>query len=180
MAWNDQAPPVLSDNREQLADPESIYQVVHMMEGVIERGTGHSVAVVGKPLAGKTGTTNDSMETWFVGFTPDLVAGVYVGFDERGTLGPKEEGATVAAPVFRDFMLTALKDKPATPFRVPEGISFVRVDHDTGKPAQPGESGRNIILEAFKTGASPFDQATIMGPTQTDPIPDQVPAGGLY
>jgi penicillin-binding protein 1A len=185
--WNGQAPPELPDTREQLTDPASVYQIVHMLEGVIERGTGTSVAVVKKPLAGKTGTSNDIESVWFMGFTPDLVAGVFVGFDEPRTLGPREQGATVAAPVFRDFMLTALKDRPATPFRVPEGVSFVRINHDTGKPAQPGD--KTVILEAFKTGTSPFDQQTIIG--ESDPTalegaviegnaPDQPRAGGLY
>ena len=138
-------------------------------------------------LAGKTGTSNDINDTWFIGFSPDLVAAVFVGFDEPRTLGPREQGATVAAPIFRDFMLMALKDKPATPFRVPEGISFVRVNHDTGKPAQPGD--RTVILEAFKPGNSPFDQRTIMGQSEAVDgegalievnTPDQPSAGGLY
>jgi penicillin-binding protein 1A len=182
-AWDNKGPPQLPDTREQLADPASIYQVVHMMEGVIERGTGVAVRVVGKPIAGKTGTSSDVNDTWFMGFTPDLVAGVFVGFDERGTLGEREQGATVAAPIFRDFMLAALKDKPATPFRVPPGISLVRVAHDSGKLAQPGDS--NVILEAFKTGTSPETQATIMGQSAPDDevapgTPKQPTAGGLY
>ncbi|MSO97971.1 MAG: PBP1A family penicillin-binding protein [Rhodospirillaceae bacterium] len=177
------AVPVLIDERAQVADPGAVYEVVHMMEGVIERGTGRSVAVVGKPLAGKSGTTNDSFDTWFIGFTPDLVVGVFVGFDEPRTLGPKETGGAVAAPIFRDFMLEALKDKPATPFRVPAGVSFVRVNYDTGKPAGPGE--RNVILEAFKQGTSPFSQLTIMGVSEEDPetaatAAKQPTAGGLY
>jgi penicillin-binding protein 1A len=183
VTWNNQAPPVLPDTREQIADPASAYQIVHMLEGVVERGTGHVVATVGKPLAGKTGTSNDINDTWFCGFSPDLVAGVFVGFDEPRTLGPKEQGATVAAPIFRDFMMEALKDKPATPFRVPEGISFVRINHDTGKPAEPGD--KTVILEAFKTGESPFSQATVMGQSEGGDAteantPAQPSAGGLY
>ena len=153
VAWGDQAPPDLPDNRQQIVDPRSAYQIVSMMEGVIQRGTGRSVAVVGKPLAGKTGTTNDSDDTWFVGFSPDLVAGVFVGFDQPHTLGARETGAAVAAPAFRDFMQAALADKPATPFRIPPGIRLVRVNPTTGQLARP--SDKNVIYEAFKPGTEP-------------------------
>ena len=178
---SDVAVPVLPDDRDQVADPESVFQVVHMMEGVIERGTGRAIAAVGKPLAGKSGTTNESFDTWFVGFSPDFAAGVFVGFDEPRTLGPKETGGSVAGPIFRDFMSLALKDKPSTPFRAPPGISFVRVDLATGKPASPGQ--RNIILEAFKAGTSPFSQSTIMGESEASDeasLEGQPTAGGLY
>jgi penicillin-binding protein 1A len=184
VAWAGQPPPQLPDTREQIADPASVYQIVHILEGVVERGTGRVVSAVGKPIAGKTGTTSDANDTWFLGFTPDLVAGVFVGFDEPRTLGPKEQGAVVAAPVFRDFMIEALKDKPATPFRVPEGISLVRINHDTGKPAEPGD--KTVIYEAFKTGESPFSQATVIGQSEAADggpetnTPSQPSAGGLY
>jgi penicillin-binding protein 1A len=177
--------PVLVDEREQVTDPANAYEIVHMLEGVVERGTGRTVLEVGKPLAGKTGTSNDSFDTWFVGFSPDLVVGVFVGHDEPRSLGPKETGGSVAAPIFREFMKVALKDKPATPFRIPEGVSFVRVNLMTGKPAEPGD--RQVILEAFKTGTSPFDQQTIMGQSDDDggaaisvTLPDQPAAGSLY
>ena len=180
--WEGQDPPNLPDEREQIAHPASVYQVVHMLEGVIQRGTGHIVSRVGKPLAGKTGTSNDVVDTWFVGFSPDLAVGVFVGFDEPRTLGRGEQGASVAAPIFRDFMSEVLKDQPAKPFRVPSGISFVRVNHDTGKPAVPGES--DVILEAFKTGSSPISQAQIMGESDSVEVevstPEQPSAGGLY
>jgi penicillin-binding protein 1A len=178
------AQPLLADEREQVADPGAVYEVVHMLEGVVERGTGRSVAEVGKPLAGKTGTSNESFDTWFVGFSPDLVVGVFVGFDEPRTLGGKETGGAVAAPIFREFMKTALKDKPATPFRIPPGVSFVRINYETGKPAAPGD--RTVILEAFKQGTSPFSQLTIIGVSEDDPdaaatlVPDQPAAGSLY
>ena len=183
IAASDIAVPLLPDDREQVSDPESVYQVVHMMEGVVERGTGRAIAAVGKPLAGKSGTTNDSFDTWFVGFSPDLAVGVFVGFDEPRTLGPKETGGVVSGPIFRDFMSFALKDKPATPFRVPPGISFVRVELASGKPAGPG--ARNVILEAYKTGTSPFDQSTIVGESEAASAEDaalegQPTAGGLY
>ena len=149
----EQPVPELPDERERVADSASAYQIVSMLQGVVERGTGVRIKAVGKPLAGKTGTTNDSLDTWFVGFSPDLAVGVFVGFDEPRTLGPKETGSSVAAPIFRDFMADALKDQPAIPFRIPAGIRLVRVNQDTGKLAKPGD--RKVVLEAFKPGSEP-------------------------
>jgi len=182
-AWDQKGPPALPDERAQLTDPASAYQVVHLLEGVVQNGTGRPVAAVGKPLAGKTGTSNDAFDVWFMGFSPDLVAGIFVGFDEPRTLGSRETGGGIAAPMFRDFMKEALKDRPATPFRVPPGVSLVRVEHDSGRPAQPGD--RRVILEAFKTGTSPESQVTILGQSEEDPeagltLPNQPAAGGLY
>ncbi len=154
--WSGQAPPELPDTREQIADPASAYQIVSLLEGVVQRGTGRIVSTVGKPLAGKTGTTNDSNDTWFMGFSPDLAAGVYIGFDQPRSLGKHETGAMVSAPAFRDFMMAALKDKPAIPFRIPPGIRLVRVNAKTGQLAKPGD--RNVIYEAFKPGTEPNGQ----------------------
>ncbi|MGH6888712.1 MAG: penicillin-binding protein 1A [Rhizomicrobium sp.] len=151
--WQNQAEPLLPDTRPQILDPRTAYQIVSLLEGVVQRGTGIVVKSVGKPLAGKTGTTNDSKDTWFVGFSPDLVCGVYVGFDNPRTLGRLEQGATVAAPIFRDFMKEALSDQPATPFRVPPGIDLVPVDAHTGALVAPGTPG--AIEEAFKSGTEP-------------------------
>jgi penicillin-binding protein 1A len=153
--WNGQAEPLLTDTREQIMDPRTAYQIVSMLQGVVQYGTGTSVGAVGKPLAGKTGTSNDSRDVWFVGFSPDLAAGVYVGFDNPRTLGKLEQGATVAAPIFRDFMKGALADMPPTPFRVPPGIEFVSVDRLTGAPVPDGAPGS--IMEAFKSGTAPGD-----------------------
>jgi penicillin-binding protein 1A len=146
------APPQLPDVREPVADPRTAYQLVHMLEGVVERGTGTKVKAVGKPLAGKTGTSNDSFDNWFVGFAPDLVAGVFIGFDQPRTLGPKETGGSTAAPVFRDFMKEALADKPAIPFRIPPNLTMARVNPETGLRAKPGDKA---IWEAFKPGTEP-------------------------
>jgi penicillin-binding protein 1A len=151
--WNGQSEPLLEDTREQVMDPRTAYQIVSFLQGVVQNGTGITVASVGKPLAGKTGTSNESRDVWFIGFSPDLAAGVYVGFDNPRTLGRLEQGATVAAPIFRDFMKGALADKPATPFRVPPGIEFVTVDRLTGAVVPPGSPGS--IQEAFKVGTAP-------------------------
>ncbi|MBV9521971.1 MAG: penicillin-binding protein, partial [Alphaproteobacteria bacterium] len=160
VAWHDQAPPELPDTRETVEDPRTAYQMVSILEGVVQRGTGRVVASVGKPLAGKTGTTSDYKDNWFMGFAPDLTAGVYVGFDDPRTLGEREEGAHNAAPIFRDFMAAALKDQPATEFRIPPGIRLVRVNAATGQPARPGD--RTIIYEAFKPGTEPNGDSVVV------------------
>jgi penicillin-binding protein 1A len=151
--WEGQAVPKLPDDRPQVAEPTTAYQVVSMLQGVVQRGTGRRIAELRRPLAGKTGTTNDSQDTWFMGFSPDLVAGVFVGFDEPESLGPRETGSSVAAPVFKAFMAEALDGKPIVPFRIPPGLKLVRIDLDTGQPARPGDD--NVILEAFKPGMDP-------------------------
>ena len=145
--------PYPPDPRERIADPQSVYQVVSMLEGVVLRGTGRRLRKVGKPLAGKTGTTSDYVDAWFVGFASDLAVGVYVGFDRPRTLGHAETGSSVTAPIFGAFMREALASAPAAPFRIPPGMSFVRVGRTSGRPAAPGEN--DIILEAFKPGTEP-------------------------
>ena len=162
------APP---DAREQVADPGSAYQIVTMLEGVVDRGTGTAVKAVGKPIAGKTGTTNDWRDAWFVGFTPDLVAGVYIGFDDPDSLGDDETGGHVAAPVFRDFMIAALKDAPATPFRSPPGMRLYRVSAATGLPVGAGESA---IYEAYKPGTEPGKNRNL-GMRPITPDEDETP-----
>jgi penicillin-binding protein 1A len=146
--------PDLPDDREQVLDPATAYQMVNILRGVVERGTAaHEVGVLNLPLAGKTGTSNDAKDTWFVGFSPDLVAGVYVGFDQPRSLGPREQGASVAAPIFADFMGAALQGKPVDDFRIPPGVVMVRTDPATGLLAGPGDK---YIWEAFKPGTEPL------------------------
>ena len=158
--WDHQSEPVIPDTRPQIMDPGTAYQMVSIMQGVVERGTGIRIRELGKTLAGKTGTSNDSKDTWFIGFTPDLAVGVFVGFDNPRTMGVHEQGATAALPIFKDFMAEALQGKPSIPFRVPPGIRLVRVNAETGLPAKPGE--RNIILEAFKPGTEPGSDRTVL------------------
>jgi penicillin-binding protein 1A len=153
VAWQEQSAPLLIDQREQVISPPRAYQMVNLLQGVVERGTGARARSIDKPVAGKTGTTDDSRDAWFIGFTPDLVVGVYVGFDQPKSLGPKEQGASAALPVFIDIMSAALADRPATPFRVPPGVRLVRVDADTG--LLPGPDTDTVILEAFLPGTEP-------------------------
>ncbi len=150
--WQQQPVPVIPDNREQVANPGSAYQLVTMMQGVVERGTGTAVKAVGKPIAGKTGTTNEFRDAWFEGFNPDLAAGVYVGYDEPDSLGKDETGGHVAAPIFRDFMIAALRDTPAVDFRIPPGLRLYRVSAATGLPVSGNEPA---IYEAYKPGTEP-------------------------
>lgn len=160
VAWNPDLPvPTIPDTREQIADPASVFQIVSIMEGVIQRGTGGAIAALGRPLAGKTGTTNDAKDVWFVGFAPDLAAGLYMGFDQPRSLGGKETGGAAAVPVFKDFMGEALKDKPKIPFRAPKGIRLVKVNPATGRLAQPGEKA---IYEPFKPGTEPSDEPPVL------------------
>jgi penicillin-binding protein 1A len=161
-AWSSQAEPKLVDNREQVLDPLTAYQVTSMLEGVVQRGTAQVIKSVGKPLAGKTGTTNDAKDVWFVGFSPDLAVGVYLGYDQPKSLGNSATAGQYAAPVFRDFMQMALKDKPATPFRVPPGIKLIRISASTGMRAGAGEGG-GVLLEAFKPGTAPPDSYSVIG-----------------
>lgn len=151
--WDGQTTPEVPDSREQIADERTAYQIVSILEGVVEHGTAAKLSALGRPLAGKTGTTNESKDTWFVGFSPDLVVGVFVGFDNPQSLGKRETGASTAVPIFGEFMKEALKDTPPTPFRVPPGIKNVRINADTGRAAQPGD--KHVIWEAFVTGTEP-------------------------
>jgi penicillin-binding protein 1A len=160
-SWNNNPEPTLIDHREQVIDPMTAYQITSLMEGVVQRGTGTALKAVGKPIAGKTGTTNDSKDVWFVGFSPDVVAGVYMGYDKPRKIGPRATGGGLAAPIVRDFMKEALADKPPIPFRVPPGIKLIRVNAKTGMRAAPGDT--NVILEAFKPGTAPPDNYSLIG-----------------
>ena len=151
--WDGLPPPELPDIRETVIDPVTAYQMTFMLKGVVDNGTGRSIASVGRPLGGKTGTTNDSLDTWFMGFSPDLVAGVYVGFDNPKTLGAKESGSSAAAPIFRDFMKEALAGEDKVPFRIPENVTLSPVNRVTGEPSYIGAP--EFILEAFRPGTEP-------------------------
>ncbi len=153
--------PDLIDNRETVMNPYTAYQTTSMMEGVVERGTGKKMQIVGKPVAGKTGTSNDEKDAWFVGFTPDLTVGVYIGYDNPKPMGKRRTGGELAAPVVADFMRLALRDKPAAPFRVPRGIELIPIHVNTGKRGVFGDDG--VILEAFKPGDEPPATSSVIG-----------------
>src|ERR1700742_1811662 len=166
--WKNQPEPQLVDHQEQVLDVMTAYQITSMMEGVVQHGTAIAVSAVGKPIAGKTGTTNDARDAWFVGFSPDIVVGIYLGYDKPRTLGRGNAGTGghLAAPIARDFLKLALADKPAIPFKVPAGIKLIRVDSKSGMRAGPGDS--NVILEAFKPGTAPPDNYSAIGVADAD------------
>jgi penicillin-binding protein 1A len=187
--WKNQTEPQLVDRREQVLDAMTAYQITSMMEGVVQGGTATVIREVGKPIAGKTGTTNDEKDAWFLGFSPDVVVGIYVGYDKPRNLGRGMTGGHLAAPIAKDFLKLALADKPAVPFRVPAGIKLIRVDAKSGMRAGP-ESGRTI-LEAFKPGTAPPDNYSVIGVADADGRSVTVPpeadrmilrpgTGGLY
>ncbi|MBL95328.1 MAG: penicillin-binding protein [Magnetovibrio sp.] len=158
--WSNNFLPNVEDNREQVTTASTAFQIVNMLKGVIQRGTGRRVKAVEKPLAGKTGTTNEERDTWFLGFSPDLAVGIFVGFDTPKPMGRRETGSSVPAPIFRDFMELALKREASVPFRVPPGIRLVRVNPRTGRPAKKG--AKNTIFEAFKPGTIPSGHGDII------------------
>ena len=143
----------IKDSREQIISSSSAYQMVSMLKGAVDRGTGVIINSLGRNLAGKTGTTNANTDAWFVGFSSDLVVGIFVGFDNPRPLGFKETGSSVAAPIFRDFMEKVLENTPDLPFRRPAGIKLVLVNPKTGFKVNSKEKGS--ILEAFKPGQLP-------------------------
>lgn len=142
-----------SATRQLVMAPENAYLITSMLESAVERGTGKSVRTLGRPVAGKTGTSNDFQDAWFVGYTPEMLVGVWVGYDEKRSLGDKETGGRVAAPIWLEFMRAALGEAPVQDFALPEGITFVHIDSRTGLRALPGS--RSAILECFRRGTEP-------------------------
>ncbi len=180
--WEGQAEPTLPpDNKKQIIDPHTAYQITSMMEGVVLRGTGAIIRKIlpNVPVAGKTGTTNDEKDAWFVGFTPDLVVGVFIGYDQPRPMGKGMTGGVIAAPIFAQFMKAALAEKQmvVADFRQPPGIRKVRVSLRTGLRSTPGE--KDTVTEAFKPTEEPDDEYSVIGftnesgtfvsPDQTEP-----------
>jgi penicillin-binding protein 1A len=148
-----------------VASPELSFLVSHVLTSVVEEGT--AVSIKGKlkrPVAGKTGTTNSNKDAWFVGYTPDVCAGVWVGFDDSRPLGEREQGARTALPIWLDTLQAALRDRPAQPFVQPAGIVVERIDPATGKRAA---AGAPALDEVFLTGTEPQEQA--LAPGERDP-----------
>jgi penicillin-binding protein 1A len=171
--WANQEEPEVPDDRKQIVDPQTAYQMTSIMEGVIQRGTATSLKKLNRPLAGKTGTTNEEKDAWFIGYTPDLVVGVFVGYDTPRAMGKGNTGGAVAAPIFGSFMQAALADQPPVPFRVPPGVKLVRVSLKTGLRASPDDTA--AVVEAFKTNEEPDDAYSVIG--FTDPYAQSSDAG---
>ena len=149
--WANQPEPTLVDKREQVIDPMTAYQITSMMEGVVQRGTATVVRQVGKPIAGKTGTTNDEKDVWFIGFSPDIAVGVYLGYDKPRQIGSRATGGGLAAPIVTASSRRRSRTSRAVPFRVPAGIKLIRIDAKSGMRVAGGEGGR-VILEALQAG----------------------------
>ena len=166
--------PSLDDNRKQIADPASDFQMVTMMQGVVQRGTGYEAGRgMNRPIAGKTGTSQDFNDAWFIGFTPDVVTAVWIGFDNPASLGDKETGGAVAAPIWRNYMMTALKDHPVLSFPQPDGVTMAKWD-----------SGSGSVTDAFKPGQVPGASSPVAGWTASADSGDGsgssvAPAGGV-
>ncbi len=170
--WSEQEEPVLTDNRMQVLDPMTSYQITSMMEGVVTRGTAAGKIKLDRPVAGKTGTTNDEKDAWFVGYTPDLVAGLYLGFDDPAPLGRGATGGSLAAPIFNAFMQEAVKGTRPGKFVVPEGISLIPVNRKTGMAAFEGDP--DTIIEAFKPGTGPADSFSVIGGLDEYAPPEEI------
>ena len=140
--------PKIEDNFIQIFSEETAYQITSMLEGAIQRGTGRKLKDLNLDLAGKTGTTNENTDAWFVGFTSNLVIGVYVGHDEPKTLGKYETGAKTALPIFKSFIKKSVKRSEARPFKVAKNIKFLVIDQKTGRKADFGS--KTTIIEAYK------------------------------
>lgn len=170
--WQEQDEPTLTDNREQVLDPMTAYQITSMMEGVVQRGTAAGKVTLDRPVAGKTGTTNDEKDAWFVGYTPDLVAGLYLGFDNPAPLGRGGTGGSLAAPVFNEFMQAALAGTRPTKFIPPAGMSLVPVNRKTGMAAAEGDP--DTIIEAFKPGTGPAATFSVIGGADAYVPPEEI------
>jgi len=159
--WDHQAEPELIDDREQVLDPMTAYQITSIMEGVVQRGTATVLADLKRPLAAKTGTTNEEKDAWVMTFTPDMVVGVFIGYDKPRPMGRVGSGGHLAAPIAKSFYGEALEGVAPVPFRVPPGIRLVAVNHHTGMKAAPGDP--DTIMEAFKPGTAPPDTYSVIG-----------------
>ncbi len=142
--------------KERVLSPQNAFIITHLLEGVVQHGTGQRAKVLGRPVAGKTGTSSDYADAWFIGYTPSLLAGVWVGFDDKTSLGKNETGSRAALPIWISFIDQALRDTPVEPFKVPEKIVLLRVNLETGTPADG--SSPQTILEAFVEGTIPKEK----------------------
>ncbi|MBN9564763.1 MAG: penicillin-binding protein, partial [Alphaproteobacteria bacterium] len=166
--WENTDMPVLSDEREQIVNPVNAYQTLSILEGVVKRGTGRKLAKFNRPLAGKTGSTNDYRDAWFIGLTPDLVVAVYVGFDNHKPLGNGEVGGRAAIVAFEDFFEKALAQQKPTPFRIPAGAKLMRVNLKTGHLTSAKDP--QAIWECFVPGNEPKFEDSSPKPIGADTI----------
>ena len=170
--WVGQEEPYVPSEGEEVLDPVTAFQITWMLQGVVERGSGRAAAVEGRRIAGKTGTTNQNRDAWFVGYTPEIVIGCYIGYDTPRTLGAGGFGGALCAPVVGAFVRSLPETRSG--FRRPAGLEFAPVEHATGNRVAEGQLSAGVILEAFRAGTAP-------SPDDTVPALDlQSGTGGLY
>ncbi|WP_306130267.1 penicillin-binding protein 1A [Roseovarius sp. MMSF_3350] len=160
--------PRIVSNRERVMDPVTAYQLTSMMQGVVDRGTARGAINLPVPIAGKTGTTNDARDVWFVGFSSTIAAGCYIGYDQPRGMGRSAYGSSMCGPVFQAFMEKAIEKYGGTDFKVPEGCDFINIDRYSGSRLPDGASGSNVVSECFREGEDPlfgimFDGGYAMG-----------------
>ncbi len=183
-------PPQLSVSGAPLADPDSVFQMITMMKGVVLRGTGEPAVVgISQPVAGKTGTTNNFDDAWFLGFTPGLVTGCWIGFDTPTNLGRDQTGGNVCGPIWNEFMKVALQDQPNLDFAVPQGMTLAQVPEPNGqmvteafKPGETPGAQSNDSLLAGQTGQTAQDSGAGPTPATANAAPANIDKslGGLY
>jgi penicillin-binding protein 1A len=145
----------------RVVSPEIAYMMTNLMEGVIQNGTGRRARTLGRPAAGKTGTTNDFRDAWFFGYTPEIIAGVWVGMDDRTTLGQGEAGGRAATPIWLEFMQEAVRGYPLTDFAIPAGVRFVRIVAENGEPATYSTTAETLF-EVFLDGTHPVSEPQLV------------------
>jgi penicillin-binding protein 1A len=151
--------PVIRSNAERIMDPITAYQITSMLQGAVSRGTSaSSVGTLGLNLAGKTGTTNEAKDVWYVGYSPRIAAGCFMGYDDPRSLGPSAYGGTLCAPIFQKFMARALEGQGPVEFAVPPGGRFIKIDRNSGQRLPDGASGPNVQIEYIQDG-----QETLVG-----------------
>jgi len=157
-------PSEVGPDGDQIVSPQTAYLMTHLLQGVVQNGTGWRAKSLGRPVAAKTGTTDQFFDAWFIGYTPELVTGVWVGFDGERSLGEDETGARAASPIWVNFMTKALKERPIKDFQIPEGIEFMRIEARTGHPS----SKKEAILECFREGTAPSSKVSVQPRAHTD------------
>jgi penicillin-binding protein 1A len=156
--------------KDRVISPQIAYIMTHLLEGVVQHGTGQKAKVLGRPIAGKTGTSSDYADAWFIGYNPSLLTGVWVGFDDKTSLGTNETGARAALPIWISFMEQSLRNTPIESFKPPQGIILIKVNIETGKPSEGGP--QETLMEAFIDGSIPKEEESPVreGPVSGVPV----------
>ena len=155
--------PVTENENKKIFDSVNSYQMVSILKGAVDRGTGRKTKIAGLEIGGKTGTTNKNTDAWFIGFTSDLIIGVYAGFDNPRTLGKRETGSSIAVPIFKDFLLSYYNEKKSLPFKIPKGVELIQVNVDTGEVSLDASDDKTIYEAFRKSDKLVLDKKTLIG-----------------